>query len=130
MGYPGRQNIYNAVIRKLVSQALEQQEQDFREQHSGDTDEALIVYLRQCAAQLGHTPWSGEIVGSTLMEERFGSWEKALYAARLQPPRTAPKPNTFLRVREETSRQQELYRQRKAEQKQYRQERRTSKEKK
>ena len=128
MGYPGRQNIYHAVIRKMVLQALEQQEQDFRMQHSGDTTEALTAYLRQCAVQLGHTPWFGEIIGSALIEERFGSWEKALYAAKLQLPRTTPAPNTFLRVKEETARQQELYRQRKTQRKQQRQKKHTIKE--
>ena len=33
MAYPGRQNIYEATIRRMVQQALEDQEQEFREQH-------------------------------------------------------------------------------------------------
>ena len=55
MAYPGRQNIYEATIRRMVQQALEQQEQEFREQHKDDTDVELLMYLRACAIRLHHT---------------------------------------------------------------------------
>ena len=38
MAYPGRHNIYEAAIRRMVQQALEEQERSFREQHQKDTD--------------------------------------------------------------------------------------------
>ena len=49
MGYPGRQNIYDAIIRRMVQEALELQEQQFRQEHGSDPDEQLLSYLRSCA---------------------------------------------------------------------------------
>ena len=117
MGYAGRQNIYEGAIRKMVTQALEAREEEFRREHESDTDGQLIAYLKLCAANLQHTPWQGEILGGTVIADRFGSWEKALAAARLPYPRGEDKPSTFQRVQQEEDRQREIYRQRKAEKK-------------
>ena len=117
MAYPGRQNIYEATIRRMVQEALEQQEQEFREQHKEDTDQELLMYLRVCAIRLHHTPWPGEIVGGKLILERIGSWERAVMLAKLPAPRTANQQKNFARVQEETERQKEVYRKRKAEKK-------------
>ena len=117
MGYAGRHNIYDGAIRKMVTLALEAREEEFRKEHSDDTNGQLIAYLRQCTAELQHTPWPGEILGGTVIVQRFGSWEKALSAARLPLPRGENKPSTFLRVQQEEQRQKEIYRQRKAEKK-------------
>lgn len=117
MGYAGRQNIYEGAIRKMVTQALEAKEEAFRKEHGEDTDGQLITYLRQCAEELQRTPWPGEILGGTVIAERFGSWEKALMAANLPRPKTENKPSTFLRILREEERQKEVYRQRKAEKK-------------
>ena len=117
MGYAGRHNIYDGAIRKMVTLALEAREEEFRKEHSDDTNGQLIAYLRQCTAELQHTPWPGEILGGTVIAERFGSWEKALCAAGLPMPTGENKPSTFLRVQREEQRQKEIYRQRKAEKK-------------
>ena len=117
MAYPGRHNIYEATIRRMVQQALEQQEQEFREQHQEDTNQELLMYLRVCAIRLHHTPWPGEIVGGKLILERIGSWERAVMLAKLPAPRTANQQKNFARVQEETERQKEVYRKRKAEKK-------------
>ena len=117
MGYAGRQNIYEGAIRKMVTQALEAKEEAFRKEHGEDTDGQLIAYLRQCAEELQRTPWPGEILGGTVITERFGSWEKALMAANLPSPKTENKPSTFLRILKEEEHQKEVYRQRKAEKK-------------
>ena len=50
MAYPGRHNIYEAAIRRMVQQALQQQEESFREQHESDTDQQLLLYLRAAQA--------------------------------------------------------------------------------
>ena len=118
MAYPGRQNIYEATIRRMVQEALEQQEQTFRQQHALDSDEQLLAYLRAWAIRKQHTPWPGEIVGGTFIQERFGSWNQALLLAQLPAPRTANQSISFARVKEETERQKELYRRKKAEKKQ------------
>ena len=117
MAYPGRQNIYEATIRRMVLEALEQQEKMFREEHESDTDTELLMYLRACAIRLHHSPWPGEIVGGKYIQERFGSWNRALLLARLPAPKTANQSKSFARVREETEKQKEIYRQRKAEKK-------------
>ena len=123
MAYPGRQNIYEATIRRMVQEALEQQEADFRQQHAEDSDEQLIAYLRAWAIRKQHTPWPGEIVGGTFIEERFGSWNRVLALARLPVPRTVNQSASFARIKEETERQKELYRRKKAEKKQLAQKR-------
>ena len=117
MGYAGRQNIYEGAIRKMVTQALETQEKEFRKEHEFDTDEQLLDYLRLCTAKLQHVPWPGEILGGTVILERFGSWERALAAANLPRPWGENKVSTFQRVKQEEARQKEIYRQRKAEKK-------------
>ena len=117
MAYPGRQNIYEATIRRMVQASLEQQEAQFRQQHQADTDEQLLAYLRSWAIRLHHTPWPGEILGGTFLLERFGSWNRAVALARLPMPRTANQSKSFARVQEETEKQKELYKQRKAEKK-------------
>lgn len=117
MGYPGRQNIYEATIRRMVFEALEAQEQAFRKEHALDTNEQLLVYLRSCASRLQHSPWPGEIVGGSYIEERFGTWVRALALAKLPAARTPNQQKTFLRYQEEVERQKEIYRQRKAEKK-------------
>ena len=117
MAYPGRQNIYEATIRRMVQQALEQQEQEFRELHEADTNAELLMYLRDCANRLHHTPWPGEIVGGKLIQERIGSWERAVMLAKLPAPQGLNHQKNFERVQEETERQKEAYRRRKVEKK-------------
>ena len=117
MAYPGRQNIYEATIRRMVQQALEDQEQEFRKQHEKKTDQELLMYLRSCAIRLHHTPWPGEILGGRLILERMGSWERVVMLARLPAPRGQNQQKDFTRVQEETERQKEIYRKRKAEKK-------------
>ena len=114
MPYARRNNIYDAVIRRMVSEALEAQEQEFAERCVNDSDEQLIAYLRSCAQCLGHTPWRREIAGGELIEQRFGSWEKAIQRANLPSPTTPDKLTAFARYQEETARQKEIYHQKKA----------------
>lgn len=117
MGYPGRHNIYEATIRRMVLQALEDQEQKFRQDHEADTNEQLLDYLRACAVCLNHSPWPGEIVGGSMIEERFGTWNRALSLAKLPVPHTSNQQKTFARFQEEVEQQKVVYRQRKAEKK-------------
>lgn len=117
MGYPGRHNIYETTIRRMVLQVLEGQEETFRKEHEEDTDQQLIDYLRSCAFQLCHTPWPGEIIGGSYIEERFGTWSRALILAKLPLPCTTNQQKSFIRFQEEKERQKEVYRQRKAEKK-------------
>ena len=117
MAYPGRHNIYEATIRRMVLEALEQQEETFRRAHELDSDEQLLTYLRDWAARKRHTPWPGEIVGGMYIQERFGSWDRALLLAQLPAPKMANHSASFALVKEETERQKELYRRKKAQKK-------------
>ena len=118
MPYPGRNNIYEATIKRMVNEALDAQEQEFAQNRGGGSDEQLLAYLQFCAELLGHTPWSREIIGGRLIENRFGSWEEALVKAKLPKPKTQDKLTGFARYIEETERQKVVYRQKKAAKKQ------------
>ena len=123
MAHPGRNNIYEATIKRMVTEALDAQEQEFALHRSGDSDEQLLAYLRYCAGILQHTPWPREIVGGSLIEQRFGTWRNALLKAKLPAPSTPDKVLGFARYQEETERQKVVYRQKKAEKKQKAQQR-------
>ena len=123
MAHPGRNNIYEATIRRMVNEAMEAQEQAFIQEHGSDTEDALLAYLRDCALRLGHTPWPREIAGGGIIEERFGTWRNALVKAKLPPPNTPDLYNSFARVQEETERQKVLYREKKAAKKERHQQR-------
>ena len=114
MPHPGRNNIYDAAIRRMVNEAIEAQEQEFARNRGSDSDEQLLCYLQFCAKLLGHTPWPREIVGGSLLEQRFGSWENALHKAKLPKPTTLDKLNAFARYQEEVARQKVVYREKKA----------------
>ena len=117
--YPGREVIYQATIARMVRESLMQQETQFAETHKNDTDEELLAYLRKCASELGHSPYRKELVGGTYIEDRFGSWEKALIKAGISRHHTTPgKVSTFQLVIDETNRQKVIYRKRKKEKKQ------------
>ena len=114
MPHPGRNNIYDATIKRMVNEALEAQEQEFFRNRGNDSDEQLLAYLRFCSQLLAHTPWPREIVGGSLIEQRFGSWENALLNAHLPEPATVDKLTTFTRYKEELERQKAVYREKKA----------------
>jgi len=118
MPYPGRNNIYEATIKRMVNEALEAQEQEFAQNRGSDSDEQLLAYLQFCTQLLGHTPWPREIVGGSLIEDRFGTWQTALIKANLPKPSTPDKTSGFARYQEQTQRQKELYREKKAAKKQ------------
>ena len=123
MPFPGRNNIYEATIKRMVIEALKEQEQEFARKWGSASDEQLLIYLRSCAQHLGHTPWPKEIVGGSLIELRFGAWENALAKASLPKPTTQDKLIRFARYLEETERQKTLYREKKAAKKQHAQQR-------
>ena len=123
MGYPGRHNIYEATIRRMVTQALEAQEMQFRQDHAQDTDAQLLELIRDWVSDHGYTPWPLEIPGGSYMAERFGSWEALIELAGMEPPTHPNRQQSFQRFREETERQKAIYRRKKAEKKQLSQKR-------
>lgn len=116
MPTPSRNDIYEAVIRKMVTQALEEQEDLFEQEHAQDSDGMLLAYLHLCASELGYSPRYKEVIGWRLLEQRFGGWNAALQQAELVPAVRCPV-TKIPRIIEETEKQKEIYRQRKAEKK-------------
>ena len=114
---PDRNAIYNAVINRMVRESLEQKEEDFAISHAQDSDAELLIYLRQCAAELRHSPWPKEIVGWKYLTERFEDWNEMLRKAHLPMPTTPNKVSSFQLMLEETKYQKQVYRQKKEEKK-------------
>lgn len=130
MPAPNRNVIYDATIRRMTSQALEEAERHFAQEHSNDTEGQFADYLRKYADELGHTPWPREIPGGVTIQTRFGSWEMAVAEAGLPFPEHPNQPGKFRRVRKETQRQRALYRQKKAEKRERAKERMKAQEEK
>ena len=84
MPTPSRNDIYEAVIRKMVNQALEEQEDAFEQIPRSDPEDALVAYLQHCAEVLGYSPRYKEIVGWRLLEQRFVTTGKSLWGSYTQ----------------------------------------------
>ena len=123
MGKPRRNQIYDAVIHRMVQEGLEKKEAEFRAVHQQDTDEALLIYLRQQAQELKHTPWPREIVGWELIAERFGGWTEAVKRAKLPPMGTPDRLTKFKLYQDEVLLQKQQYRINRAEKKERSQQR-------
>lgn len=54
MPNPSRNEIYEAIIRKMVAQALEEKELEYAGAHGGDSREEMAQYVGKCAAELGY----------------------------------------------------------------------------
>ena len=116
MPRPTRNEIYESVIRKMVQQALDEQELEFTRDHAFDTDEQLLDYIREYASVFRYSPRYKEIIGWKLITERFGSWGAAIEKAGLHLSSSCSV-EKLPRIQEEVRKQKELYRQKKAEKK-------------
>ena len=116
MARPVRNDIYESVIRRMVTQALDEQERSFSEEHAFDSDEQLLAYIREQAEILHYTPREKEIIGWKLITERFGGWSQAMEKAGLCISANCPV-NKLPRFQKEVEKQKEVYRQKKAEKK-------------
>ena len=116
MPKPSRNDIYEAVITKMVTQALEAQELNFTRAHAFDSDEQLITYIREQAEILHYAPRYKEIIGWKLISERFGSWGEAIEKAGLHIASNCPV-NKLPRIQQEVELQKDLYRKKKVEKK-------------
>lgn len=112
-----RNNIYDAIIRRMVQESITAQTEEFEREHANDTDEQLLAYLIQKSRAIGHPPHEREIIGWELISARFGTWMDALDRAGLPKPYTEDKISCFSLWVEEEKRQKVLYTQRKAEKK-------------
>lgn len=116
MPKPSRNDIYESVIRRMVAQALEDQERNFSRDHAFDSDEQLIAYIREQAETLHYAPREKEIIGWKLIIERFGTWGQAIEKAGLRISSSCPV-SKLPRIQKEVEKQKEVYRQKKAEKK-------------
>lgn len=82
-----------AKAAKAQEEANQQLERDMAwgKEHRNDSDEQLLDYVRQCAAELGHTPVGKEVLGSRYIGQRFGNWAVVIHLAGL-PLRHGMKP--------------------------------------
>lgn len=106
-------SFYSTIIANRAGRELEKREQEFAEAHCADTDRELISYVCQQALMLRHSPREKEITGWKYLLERFGSWEKVLERARLNPYTVEESERDYAIVREERDRQIELHKERK-----------------
>lgn len=116
MPRPSRNEIYEAVIRRMVTQELESQEMNFSRDHAFDTDDQLIEYIKENARALNYAPRYKEIIGWKLIQERFGSWGMALERAGLRVSSNCPV-SKLPRIELEVENQKAKYREQKAEKK-------------
>lgn len=130
MPKPTRNQIYDSVIRRMVRQAIEEQERLFAQTHKDDPDQTLLQILADAAGALGHTPWPGEFVGGMTILLRFETWQDALIRAGLEMPTHPNRTEQFQRYQQEVQHQKLVYRQHKAEKKQKAQERLRARESK
>ncbi len=127
MPRPSRNEIYESVIRKMVMQALDEQELQFKRDHAIDSDEQLLDYIREQAAVFHYAPRYKEIIGWKLICERFGSWGAAIEKAGLHLSSSCSI-EKLPRIQEEVRKQKELYRQKRAEKKLLSEQRRVQQE--
>lgn len=77
---------------KIENDTLLARDKTWAAEHTDDSDAQLLDYLHRCAANLGHTPLRREVLGSTYIAERFGSWAFALTIAKLPLPKSIKPP--------------------------------------
>ena len=78
-----RQIVQNQLNQR-TAKALKQH-REFANKHQSDSREELLAYVRQCAEELGHTPYPYEVIGSPFLSSQFGGWTNLIQAAGLAP---------------------------------------------
>lgn len=76
-------NQEKAELAHAEKQARLERDAQWGEANGHMTDEELLTYLRKCAEELGHVPYSNEVVGGRYISQRFGGWGMAIYRAGL-----------------------------------------------
>ena len=97
-------------IAKRTRAALEARDAAFAERHAETPLPQLARYLKRCAETLKHSPSPSEVDGGDFIEQRFGSWEAAMWEAKLSPPTSMRKLSATARYKQEKAIQEPLYR--------------------
>lgn len=106
-------NYHVQLLSKRASRALDAREAAFKEAHAESPDLELVAYVRDKAAELGHSPREGEIEGWRYLKERFGNWNNLLRRAGLRPCKTVEPSGKYTLFKEEFDRQVVLYKEHK-----------------
>lgn len=109
-----------AELEQRTILGLTEKHQRFAREHQTDSDEQLLEYVRQCAAAIGHSPCSGEVIGGPFIAKRLAAgWGGVLLMAGLPPADHPPLPQKKWSIfKAEYKRQAKLRRQEKARRKQ------------
>lgn len=73
---------------RVRSEKQSRRERDMRwgAEHPDLSYDGLAAYLRKCAAEMGRSPYSGDVVGGEYIRKYFGAWVLALSYANLPIP--------------------------------------------
>ena len=107
--YFDAQEYVHRLLQQRTNTALRQKNTQFQTEHAHDTKAQLLTYVRQCAAELGHTPHKEEIIGGAFIAYRFESWSRVIAEAGLPPMGKLPSPTQRKIYRDEMRNQSALY---------------------
>ena len=100
---------FDKHVRPRVQEAIARKNKEFARTHKNDTDQQLLDYVRECAAEIKHTPQACEVIGGSFIAKRFGDWEQVVAAAKLPAPGSAPEVTKRLIYRKEYKYQAALF---------------------
>ena len=110
---PNRNFDYNSWCEQKITErttaALAERDAAFAEQHAETPLEELAQYLVRKANILQHTPSPSEVDGGAFIEQRFGSWDNAIQAAKLRPLTSRMKLKNTIRYSKERAGQKTLF---------------------
>ena len=105
----------NAVVRELREEQAQEEQAIRRErdkswgtEHSEDTDEELLDYVKVCAKELGQTPRKKEVAGGEYICKRIGSWALVCTLAELPLPAELKPPKKMELLQYRNSRQHSI----------------------
>lgn len=102
---------FHRKVEGRTREALKLLNAQFCKEHSSDSNEKLLEYVRHTARHYGHTPNPGELIGGSYIASRFHGWQNAIEAAGLDQPRAQTKFNHCDLFKEEYKRQARLFKQ-------------------
>ncbi len=100
---------YQKEIDRRTRQAIEEQNELFRQEHANDTDRELLALLSARKAELGYVPQPVEVLGADLLIKRFGSWDRAIQMAGYRFAKGTSKLTLSQRYKDEHKKQVILY---------------------
>ncbi len=73
-----RQDNQDQIIYSRIERVIAYKNVQFIIKHQSDTLEQLSAYLQSCMEDIGHPPAMVEVIGGEYIQDRFGSWQKAI----------------------------------------------------